>query len=77
MASISSTGLVTGVSGGTVYAKAAAVQDITVTDSLMITITSGVGIYEKEPLNKPYKPPLDVSPQPTVHQPIPSQSRLS
>lgn len=39
MATISSAGLVTGISNGTVYAKASAVQDPTVTDSLMITLS--------------------------------------
>jgi len=38
-ASISAGGLVTAMSNGTVYAKSTAVQDITVKDSLMITIT--------------------------------------
>lgn len=41
-ASISATGLVTAVSNGTVYAKAAAVQDITMKDSLLITISGQV-----------------------------------
>jgi hypothetical protein len=41
-ASISATGLVTAISDGTVYAKAVAVQDITVYDSLMITISNQV-----------------------------------
>jgi hypothetical protein len=40
MSTISITGLVTGVSNGTVYAKAAAIQDSTVVDSLMITLSS-------------------------------------
>jgi len=40
MATINSTGLVTGVSNGTVYAKATAVQDSTVADSLLITLSS-------------------------------------
>jgi hypothetical protein len=39
MATISVAGLVTAVSNGTVYAKATAVQDTTVADSLMITIS--------------------------------------
>jgi hypothetical protein len=39
MATISTTGLVTGVTNGTVYAKANAVQDPTVKDSLMITLS--------------------------------------
>jgi len=39
MATISSAGLVTAVSNGTAYAKAAAVQDPTVKDSLMITMS--------------------------------------
>ena len=39
MATISASGLVTAVSNGTAYAKAAAVQDPTVTDSLMITMS--------------------------------------
>jgi len=39
MASISATGLVTAVSNGTAYAKATAVQDPTVVDSLMITMS--------------------------------------
>ena len=39
MASISATGLVTAVSNGTAYAKAKAVQDPTVVDSLMITMS--------------------------------------
>jgi hypothetical protein len=39
MATISATGLVTAISDGTVYAKATAVQDTTVSDSLMITIS--------------------------------------
>jgi hypothetical protein len=38
-ASISTSGLVTALSNGTVYAKAAAVQDPTMVDSLLITIT--------------------------------------
>jgi hypothetical protein len=38
-ASISTGGLVTAISNGTVYAKAVAVQDITVKDSMMITIS--------------------------------------
>ena len=40
MASISSAGLVTGISNGTVYAKAISVQDTTVADSLLITMSS-------------------------------------
>jgi len=40
MASISTAGLVTGISNGTVYAKAAAVQDPSVQDSLMITLSN-------------------------------------
>ena len=39
MATISTTGLVTAISNGTVYAKATAVQDTTVADSLLITIS--------------------------------------
>lgn len=39
MATINSSGLVTAVSNGTVYAKAIAVQDTTVADSLMITMS--------------------------------------
>jgi hypothetical protein len=39
MATISVTGLVTAISNGTVYAKATAVQDTTVSDSMMITIS--------------------------------------
>ncbi|MCK9218502.1 MAG: T9SS type A sorting domain-containing protein [Bacteroidales bacterium] len=39
MASISSTGLVTAITNGTVWAKAVAVQDVTVKDSLLITIS--------------------------------------
>jgi len=39
MGTITSSGLVTGVSNGTVYAKAAAVQDTTVVDSLLITLS--------------------------------------
>jgi hypothetical protein len=39
MATISPAGLVTAVSNGTAYAKAAAVQDPTVTDSLLITMS--------------------------------------
>jgi hypothetical protein len=39
MASINATGLVTAISNGTVYAKATAVQDTTVKDSLLITIS--------------------------------------
>ena len=42
-ATISSTGLVTAVSNGTVYAKATAVQDITVKDSMMITMSGQSG----------------------------------
>ncbi len=38
-ASISATGLVTAITNGTAYAKAAAVQDNTVKDSLLITMT--------------------------------------
>jgi hypothetical protein len=38
-ASISGTGLVTAITNGSVYAKAVAVQDITVKDSLLITIS--------------------------------------
>lgn len=56
-ATISSTGLVTAIANGTVWAKAAAVQDPTMTDSLMITITnqlpSGIGgndAYRQEDL---------------------------
>ncbi len=41
-ASISNGGLVTAISNGTVYAKATATQDVTVSDSLMITITGQV-----------------------------------
>ena len=41
-ATISSGGLVTATANGTVYAKAVAVQDVTVKDSLMITITNQV-----------------------------------
>ena len=44
MATINTTGLVTGVSNGTVYAKAIAVQDNSVKDSLMITLTSQSGV---------------------------------
>ena len=40
MASVNATGLVTGVSNGTVFAKATAVQDATVKDSLLITLSS-------------------------------------
>lgn len=43
MATITATGLVTGISNGTAYAKAKAVQDTTVTDSLLITMTGQVG----------------------------------
>jgi hypothetical protein len=39
IATISTTGLVTAISNGTVYAKATAVQDTTVADSLMITMS--------------------------------------
>ncbi|MEI7662297.1 MAG: T9SS type A sorting domain-containing protein [Bacteroidota bacterium] len=39
-ASISATGLVTAGTNGTVYAKATAVQDITVKDSLLVTISN-------------------------------------
>ena len=39
MATISPAGLVTAITDGTVYAKANAVQDTTVTDSLLITMT--------------------------------------
>jgi hypothetical protein len=42
-ATISGSGLVTAVANGTVYAKAVAVQDITVKDSLMITISGQAG----------------------------------
>ena len=42
-ATISSAGLVTAVSNGTVYAKATAVQDITVKDSMMITMSGQTG----------------------------------
>ncbi len=38
-ASISAGGLVTAITNGTVYAKATAVQDVTVKDSLLVTIT--------------------------------------
>jgi hypothetical protein len=41
-ASISATGLVTAISDGTVYAKAVTVQDVTVKDSLLITISNQV-----------------------------------
>ena len=41
-ATISSGGLVTATANGTVYAKAVAVQDVTVKDSLLITITNQV-----------------------------------
>ncbi len=41
-ASISVNGLVTAIANGTVYAKAVAIQDVTVEDSLMITITGQV-----------------------------------
>jgi len=40
MASISSSGLVTAISNGTAWAKATAVQDTTVKDSLMITMSN-------------------------------------
>lgn len=40
MATINSTGLVTAISNGTAYAKATAVQDTTMSDSLMITMSS-------------------------------------
>ncbi|MCX6249766.1 MAG: T9SS type A sorting domain-containing protein [Bacteroidetes bacterium] len=43
-ATISITGLVTAVADGIVYAKAVSVQDITVKDSLMITITGQVAL---------------------------------
>jgi hypothetical protein len=43
MATITATGLVTGVSNGTAWAKAKAVQDTTVMDSLLITMSSQVG----------------------------------
>ncbi|MDP4280597.1 MAG: T9SS type A sorting domain-containing protein [Bacteroidota bacterium] len=39
-ASINTTGLVTAISNGTVWAKAVAVQDVTLKDSLMITISN-------------------------------------
>ncbi|MFZ4522168.1 MAG: Ig-like domain-containing protein [Bacteroidales bacterium] len=39
MASISPTGLVTAISNGTTYAKATSVQDITMSDSLLITMS--------------------------------------
>ncbi|MEI6683957.1 MAG: T9SS type A sorting domain-containing protein [Bacteroidota bacterium] len=39
-ASISAGGLVTAISNGTVYAKATAVQDVTVKDSLLVTISN-------------------------------------
>ncbi len=39
-ASISATGLVTAITNGTVYAKAIALQDITVKDSLLVTISN-------------------------------------
>jgi hypothetical protein len=42
-ATINSTGLVTAVSNGTVYAKATAVQDITVKDSMMVTMSGQTG----------------------------------
>jgi len=42
MASINTTGLVTAISNGTAYAKATAVQDTTVVDSLMITMSNQV-----------------------------------
>ncbi|MCX6242364.1 MAG: hypothetical protein NTX43_11215 [Bacteroidetes bacterium] len=41
-ASINSTGLVTAIGNGTVYAKATAVQDITMKDSLLITLSGQV-----------------------------------
>ena len=41
-ATISTTGLVTASADGTVYAKAVAVQDVTVKDSMLITITNQV-----------------------------------
>ena len=43
MATIDAAGLVTGVSNGTVYAKARAVQDTTMMDSLMITLINQTG----------------------------------
>ncbi len=52
-ATIDSNGLVTAIANGTVWAKAAAVQDQTVIDSLMITITnqlpSGIGNIGEDP----------------------------
>ncbi|MCX6288122.1 MAG: T9SS type A sorting domain-containing protein [Bacteroidetes bacterium] len=41
-ASINSSGLVTAIANGTVYAKATAVQDVTVKDSLLITISGQI-----------------------------------
>ncbi len=43
MATIDAAGLVTGVSNGTVYAKARALQDTTMMDSLMITLINQTG----------------------------------
>lgn len=43
-ASISSTGLVTAVSDGIVWAKAAAIQDVTVVDSILITISGQTNV---------------------------------
>lgn len=41
---ISATGLVTGISNGTVWAKAISVQDITLSDSILITMTNQVPV---------------------------------
>jgi hypothetical protein len=43
-ASISATGLVTGISNGTVWAKATSVQDLTLSDSILITLTNQVAL---------------------------------
>ncbi len=43
-ATISGTGLVTGASDGTVWAKAVSVQDITLKDSLLITLSNQVAV---------------------------------
>jgi len=52
-ANISTTGLVTAVANGTVWAKAVAVQDVSVMDSMMITITNqiptGIGEDPQQP----------------------------
>ncbi len=64
-ASISSSGLVTAIANGTVFAFATSVQDTTVSDTLMITITGQtVGIAEGRPFG------FEISP-------VPNQGRFN